>query len=149
MLDSKGNVVKSTETFSDKHGKITEDSFRVPSNAKQGVWKISAKSGSNFDDTEIEIIAVQEEGLLIFVEDSPPIQGVGKALTIRVLGGHQTVNIQIISEEGETIEKLAFPASKEGKIIQPWIIPSETEPGNYTFKAKDAVNSAETTHTIK
>ena len=149
MLDSIGNIVKTTETFSDKHGKITEDSFRVPSNAKQGLWKINAKSGSNFDDVEIEIIAVQEEGLLIFVEDAPPIQGVGKALTIRVLGGHQTVNIQIISEEDKIIENLSFPASKEGKIIQPWIIPSGTEPGTYTFKAKDAVNSAETTHTIK
>ena len=149
MLDSNGNVVKTTEAFSDKHGKITEDSFRVPSNAKQGLWQISAKSGSNFDTSEFEIIAIQEEGLLIFVEDSPPIHGVGKALTIRVLGAHQTVNIQIISEEGVKIEELSFPASKEGKIIQPWIIPPDTEPGTYTFKAKDAENSAETTHTIK
>ena len=59
------------------------------------------------------------------------------------------MNIEIISEEGEVIEELKFPASKEGKIIQPWIIPPDTEPGTYTFKAKDAYNTAETTHSIK
>jgi len=149
MLDANGNAVKTIEAFADKHGKVTEDSFRIPSNAKQGLWKINAKSGSNFATAEIEIVTLKKEGLIILVEDSQSIQGVGKALTIRVLGAQQTVNIQIISDEDEIIEELAFPASKEGKIIQPWIIPPGTEPGTYTFKAKDAYNSAETTHTIK
>jgi len=149
MLDANGNAVKTIEAFADKHGKVTEDSFRIPSNAKQGLWKINAKSGSNFATAEIEIITLKKEGLIILVEDSQSIQGVGKALTIRVLGAQQTVNIQIISDEDEIIEELAFPASKEGKIIQPWIIPPGTEPGTYTFKAKDAYNSAETTHAIK
>lgn len=149
MLDANGNAVKTIEAFADKHGKVTEDSFRIPSNAKQGLWKINAKSGSNFATAEIEIVTLKKEGLIILVEDSQSIQGVGKALTIRVLGAQQTVNIQIISDEDEIIEELAFPASKEGKIIQPWIIPPGTEPGTYTFKAKDAYNSAETTHAIK
>ena len=149
MLDANGNAVKTIEAFADKHGKVTEDSFRIPSNANQGLWKINAKSGSNFATAEIEIVTLKKEGLIILVEDSQAIQGVGKALTIRVLGAQQTVNIQIISDEDEIIEELAFPASKEGKIIQPWIVPPGTEPGTYTFKAKDAYNSAETTHSIK
>ena len=149
MTDANGNTVKTIESFADKHGKITEDAFRIPTNAKQGLWKINAKSGSNFATSEIEILTVKKEGLIILVEDSQAIQGVGKALTIRVLGAQQTVNIQIVSDEDKIIEELAFPASKEGKIIQPWIIPPGTEPGTYTFIAKDAYNSAETTHTIK
>lgn len=149
MIDANGNTVKEIESFADKNGKITEDAFRIPTGAKQGLWKINAKSGSNFANAEIEIVTIKKEGLLITVENSPVIQGVGKALTIRVLGGQQTVYIEIISSEGDTIEKLAFPASKDGKIIQPWIIPPGTEPGTYTFKAKDAFNSAETTFIIK
>ena len=149
MTDGKGNIVKEIDAFADKNGKITEDSFRIPSGAKQALWKITATSGSNFATTEIEIVTVKKEGLLVSVEKSPPIQGVGQALIIKVLGGQQTVNIEIISDEGKVIEELSFPASKDGKIIQPWIVPPDTEPGTYTFKAKDAYNSAETTFEIK
>ncbi len=149
LIDSNGNAVKTIEAFADKNGKITEDTFRIPSGAKQGLWQISAKSGSNFANAEIEIVTVKKEGLLITVEESPQVPGLGKTITIRVLGAQQTVTIEIISEEGDEIEQLKFPASKEGKIIQPWIIPEGTEPGKYTFKAKDAYNTAETTFTIK
>jgi hypothetical protein len=47
------------------------------------------------------------------------------------------------------IEKLSFPASDQGKIIQPWIIPPGIEPGTYTFKVKDAFSTAETTYEVK
>lgn len=149
MNDDKGNTIKTIESFADKNGKITEDSFRIPSGAKQGLWKITAKSGSNFSTTEIEITTLKVEGLMIIVEQGERIPTLGKSLSIRVLGASQTVSIDIVNEEGEVIEELKFPASKEGKIIQPWIIPPGTEPGTYTFKAKDAYNKAETTFTIE
>ena len=149
LIDPNENEVKVKETFSDKNGKITEDSFRIPSEAIPGMWKINAKSGSNFDIIEIEVTSITTEGMVISVEDADPIPGVGKIVTIRVLGAKQVVAIEIISEEGEIIEELSFPASDEGKLIQPWIIPSGTEPGTYTFKAKDAFNTAETTYDVK
>jgi len=65
------------------------------------------------------------------------------------LGHHKTVEIEIIAEDGEIIEELSFPASGDGEINQPWIVPKETEPGTYTIKASDAVNSAETTFEIQ
>ena len=60
-----------------------------------------------------------------------------------------TVVIEIIAEDGEIIEELSFPASNEGEINQPWIIPRETEPGTYTIKVADAFNDAETTFEIQ
>ena len=145
LTDPDENEVKVKETFSDKNGKITENSFRIPSEAKSGMWKINAKSGSNFDVVEIEVTTLTIEGLVITVQDGELIPGVGKTITIKVLGAEQLVTIEIVSEEGEIIEELSFPASDEGRVIQPWIIPPETEPGTYTFKAADAFNTAETT----
>ncbi|MGA0297389.1 MAG: biofilm-associated protein, partial [Nitrosopumilaceae archaeon] len=121
----------------------------VPSEANPGTWKIKAKSGSNFDVVEFEVTALKTDGMVITVEDAQQIPGYGKTVTIRVIGAEQLVTIEIISDEGDIVEKLSFPASDQGKIIQPWIIPPGTEPGTYTFKASDAFNSAETTYNVK
>jgi hypothetical protein len=148
LIDPDENEVKTKEVFSDKNGKITEDSFRIPSEATPGMWNIHAKSGANFDIVEIEVTAFEIEGLMISVEDAEKIPGVGKIITIKVLGAEQLVTIEILSDEEKIIETLSFPASDEGKVIQPWVIPPDTEPGIYTFKAKDARNSAETTYEV-
>ncbi|MFB5618975.1 MAG: biofilm-associated protein, partial [Candidatus Nitrosomaritimum aestuariumsis] len=49
LLDHNENEIKEVLTYSDKQGKITDSSFRIPSEAESGTWKINAKSGSNFD----------------------------------------------------------------------------------------------------
>jgi len=148
LIDPDENEVKVKEIFSDKNGKITEGSFRIPSEAKPGMWKINAKSGSNFDVIEIEVTTISIEGMVITVEEGDQIPSIGKTITIKVLGAKQTVNIEIIPEKGDIIE-LSFVASAEGKIIIPWIIPPDIVPGIYTFKATDARNTAETTFELK
>lgn len=149
LINPDGNEVKVENSFSDKQGKITENSFRVPSEAKPGTWTLNAKSGANFDNHEFEVTALKVEGLVISVADAQQIPGVGKTVTIKVQGAEQLVVIEIISDEEDVIEELRFPASDEGNVIQPWIIPPGTEPGVYTFKAKDAFNTAETTYEVK
>jgi len=145
LFDSDGNEVKVKETFSDKNGKISESSFRIPSNAEPGMWKINAKSGSNFDIIEIEVLATLQEGIQVSVGDVETLGVVGKIITIKVIGAQQTVEIEIIAEDGEIIETLSFQASSHGEINQPWIIPKETAPGIYTVRVADAFDSAETT----
>ena len=149
MMNSDGNQIKAKETFSDKNGKISEDSFRIPSDAKSGVWTITAKSGPNFHTIEINILAIVEEGMIVSVTKGQKIAGIGESVNIQVFGAKHTVDIEIVAEDGKVIEKLAFPASSTGEINQPWIIPPNTEPGKYTIKASDAFNSAETTFEIK
>ncbi|MFQ5476280.1 MAG: biofilm-associated protein [Nitrosopumilus sp.] len=143
LIDPDGNEVKVKETFSDKEGKISESSFRIPNDGKTGTWTINVKSGSNFETTEIEVLATLEEGMIISIEDGAEIPGFGKTITIRVTGAQQTVSIEITSEDGEIIGELSFPASAQGEINQPWIIPKDTEPGTYTIKASDAFDTAE------
>jgi len=145
LTDPDGNEVRVKETFSDKNGKISESSFRIPSDAVSGMWTINAKSGSNFDIVEIEVLATLQEGIQVSVRDIETLGVVGKIITIKVTGAQQTVEIEIIAEDGEIIETLSFQASSQGEINQPWIIPKEMEPGIYTVRVVDAVDSAETT----
>ena len=145
LIDHDGNEVKVIETFSDKNGKISESSFRIPSGAVPGMWAINAKSGSNFDIIEIEVLATLQEGIQVSVGEVETLGVVGKIITIKVIGAQQTVEIEIIAQDGEIIENLSFQASSQGEINQPWIIPKETEPGIYTVRVADAFDSAETT----
>jgi len=149
MINPNGDEIKIKETFSDKNGKISEGSFRIPSDAISGTWKINAKSGSNFANAEIQVLAVVQEGMVVQVGEGQEIPGLGKTINIHVFGAKQTVEIKIIAEDGEIIEELSFPASDEGEINQPWIIPRETEPGTYTIKITDAFNDIEATFEIQ
>ncbi|QLH05616.1 biofilm-associated protein [Nitrosopumilus oxyclinae] len=149
LLDPNGKEIKIKETFSNKNGKISESSFRIPSDAIPGIWTINAKSGSNFDNTEIEVLASSIEGLVVTVEDGPNYAAAGKSKTIKVHGGQQTVKIEIFDKNGEKIENLSFPASSQGEINQPWIIPKDAEPGTYSIKVSDAFNFAESTFEIE
>ena len=154
MTDPDGNEIKTKEsivihTVTNKEGaqtgRISEDSFRIPTNGESGIWKIGVKSGSNFDSIEIEVLATIDEGIVISITDGIDIPTLGKTIQIKINGVYQTVEIEIVDINGKVIETLAFVASSQGEINQPWIIPKQTEPGIYTVKVKDAFNSAEKT----
>lgn len=149
LSDPNGAVWKTKEIFSDKKGKIADDSLRLPSAAEPGIWKVNAKSGSNFDNIEIEVITSKEEGLVVSVEPGIEISGYGKSLNIKVINAEQTVEMVILNSDGKIIETLRFPTNTAGEIKQPWFIPKGTVPGTYTIKVTDAHNTAETTFSIK
>ena len=151
LMDPNGKEIKIKETFSDKNGKITEGTFRIPSNAISGSWIINAKSGSNFDNNEIHVTGSIEGKMLISAVEiiDPETSYLGKQIMFEVTGASQTVTIKIIAEDGEIIGELSFPASAQGEINIPWLVPQNTEPGTYTIKASDAFNSAEATFELK
>ncbi len=150
LIDPDGNIWKTKETFSDKKGKIADKELRVPSKAKPGIWTINAQSGSNFDKIEIEVTTSIEEGLVVTVNQGIEIPGFGKSINIKVINAIQTVQIEIISSNGDVIVTLpSFPVSSQGKVERLWIIPEGTVPGTYTIKVKDAQNTTETTFDIK
>ena len=151
LIDPDGNEVKVKETFSDKSGKISESSFRIPSNGESGTWEINIKSGSNFDSAEIEVLGALIDGMQILVKmnDDPILSHLGKTAVIKVFGAQQNVEIKIISSDGKVIETLSFPASSAGEVNQPWIVPKETVPGIYTVNATDAFGTAQTTFDLK
>ena len=149
LIDPEKNEIKSKETFSDKNGKISEGTFRVPTNASPGEWIINAQSGSNFDNAIINVIKQKDSGMTVEVGEGQEIPGYGKTINIHVFGASQTVEIEIVAEDGKIIEELSFPASGNGEINQPWIVPKDTEPGTYTIKVSDALHNAEITFEIQ
>ena len=150
LIDPNGNVWKTKETFSDKVGNIKGGELRIPSKANPGTWVINAKSGSNFDKIEIDVITSIEEGLGVTVKQGIVIPGTGKTISIKVINAIQSVQIEIISPNGNVIGTLpSFPVSSQGKRETTWIIPEDTPPGTYTIKVKDTQNTAQTTFDIK
>ena len=149
LLDPDGNKIKVKEAFSNKNGKISESGFRVPSDANAGVWILNAKSGSNFDNVEIQIMTSIIEGMTVSVESGGNIPGVGDTIVIKVFGAKQNVTIDIISESGEIIGEIEGVITSAGIIDQIWPIPKETEPGIYTIKVETPTDSAETTYELE
>ena len=149
LLDPDGNKIKVKEAFSNKDGKISESGFRVPSDANAGVWILNAKSGSNFDNVEIQIMTSIIEGMTVSVESGGNIPGVGDTIVIKVFGAKQNVTIDIISESGEIIGEIEGVITSAGIIDQIWPIPKETEPGIYTIKVETPTDSAETTYELE
>jgi hypothetical protein len=148
LIDQDGNVWKTKDTFVDKSGKIADDDLRVPSKAKSGIWAINAKSGSNFDNNEIEIVTSISSGLTVTTSQGIEIPGFGKSIEIKVENADQIVQIEITSHSGNIIDTLSFPASGKGEIKQPWFIPKDTVPGIYTIKVKNGQNTAQTTFEV-
>lgn len=148
MLDPDGKEIKVKETFSDKTGKISESAFRIPSNAEPGTWIINAKSGSNFDNTELDVVTSALEGMVVTATKGERYLG-NDTLIIKVFGAKQTAEIEIISDENKVIVVLDGRVTKEDKIEQRWIIPKQTEPGLYTIKVTNPTDSAETTFEIQ
>jgi hypothetical protein len=146
LIDPNDKKVKEIESFTDKEGKISEDGFRIPSEAEPGTWKINAKSGSNYKTIEIEVNASEEEGMVISVgegiKNGPPL---GKYIDIKVINAVHTVEFKILGPDGELVDELSFPANESGEIKLPWAILPDLVPGTYTITAKDGHNNAETT----
>ena len=160
LTDPDGTIWKTKETVitltvTDKEGyvsgKISEESFRIPSDAKSGIWTIKVTSGANFANKEIEVFSTLQEGIQITVEEvnDPITSHLGETIRIKVIEAQQYVEINITAEDGEVIQTLSFVASAQGEFNQLWIIPKDTEPGIYTVNATDAFDSAETTFELK
>ncbi|KAF6243894.1 biofilm-associated protein [Nitrosopumilus sp. b1] len=149
MYDSEGNVIKVKETYTNKDGVLSDSSFRIPSGTPVGKWKIEGRSGSNFDESFINVVTDTEvEGMIVTFEGFDNSPTVGKLVKIRVIGAQQLVTINIINPLGEEVGKLQFPASGKGEIATPWPMPKDSPKGIYTINVKDAYNSASTTFVL-
>lgn len=91
------------------------------------------------------------DSLTVTVTDGPKIPGIGDSITINVMGSvpNQILKIEIIADNNALFETLTFPASSQGIVTQPWIIPKDIDPGTYVIRVDDGVNVAETSFVVK
>ncbi len=153
LLDPDENQIKVKETWATKSedvGKISEDGFRVPTDAVPGTWKIKATSGPNFDYAEFDVVPDTEvQGMTVIIQGIDIIPSVGKIVNIRVLGAEQTVNFEIKSSLGDLVGELEFIASSGGEVNTPWPVPTGTPPGTYTVFVTDPFNNATATFDLE
>ena len=151
LTDPDNNIEKTKETFTNSDGVFSENSFRIPKDAKIGTWSINAKSGPNFDTIEITVIGADEEGMVLFVKDIVP-SAAGKIITFSGHGAvlSQWVTFEIFSDDGEVVvEGLRVLSTGVGEFQITWIVPKDFAPGKYTIKASDIKNEVETTFDLK
>ncbi len=85
----------------------------------------------------------------MLVEKGEKFASIGQTITIKLFGANQSVIIEILADNGEVIYDLETRASSQGEVNLPWIVPKDTEPGIYTVRATDAVDSSEATFEVE
>jgi hypothetical protein len=150
LLDPDGKVVKTKDSFTNKDGIFSIDSFRIPLQSKEGTWTVHVKSGPNFDDVKITVQKSIDEGMTIYVDSVVQSPG-GKIVTLKGYGAavSQLVIITIFSDEDEEVEELTIVSTKVGDFSTIWVADKTIPPGTYTIKAVDSHDEAETTVLLK
>lgn len=137
LKDPDGKSVKSREAYTDKKGIITFDSFRIPSDAKSGVWSIRVESGANYAEPQFTVHQSIAEGLTVFVEKVETIVD-GKLVTIKGFGApvSTSVIITITNPDGKS-EEFTVKSTKEGEYSLLWTSGRQPVTGTYKVVAAD------------
>ena len=120
LLDPNGVVIKSKEMFSggiDTKGKISDDTFRVPTDAILGTWTLKAQSGAtNVGTTEFQVIEAMDSGarILVNVLDSGTLEIRGE--NVPDLGRISLAIYTIDDEELDTFDSLV----QAGVFVESW-----------------------------
>ena len=150
MSDPDGKIIKKKDIFSDKDGKFSEGTFRVPSDAKQGPWLIKAKSGAKFSDAKFTVSGTATKTFTVKTDKTNPYRA-GDLMTITGIGGGktQTVVVKISDSKNNQITELTVSSTKDGSFQTLWPIPQGMEPGKYNIKATVGTETAETTFDLQ
>jgi len=144
LSDPDGNTVKLKEAFTNKDGIFSEDSFRIPLSASDGIWTINVASGPNSAKVDLKIIKELTNGLVVKVDKEQAYHS-GDVVTISGFGATgKTILIDILGLNNATIQQFKVTATGVGEFQTIWPIPVEIEPGTYYVKVKDSQQTAET-----
>jgi len=144
LTDPDSNVVKRKETFTNKQGMFSEDSFRIPLSPKEGIWVVTVASGPNSTPVNLKVIKQVTEGLTVKVDKEQDYH-VGDVVTISGFGATgRTIEIDILGFNNSTIQEFKIVSTEIGEFQTIWSIPIDAEPGTYYVKAKDSKRIAET-----
>ncbi len=136
ITDSSGKVIKRIDTFSDRFGVFKIDNFRIPSDAESGIWKINAKSGGNFKETEFKVTG-DNQGIVI--KTLKTNYNPNELIEINGSGANPSTMVifKILDSEGEKVGELETRSTDTGEFQTYWKIPREFELGEYEITADD------------
>jgi hypothetical protein len=149
MTDPSGNMIRHKEIFTDKNGKFSDSSFRIPAEGAQGMWIIRAESGANYADVKINVATTIDKSFTIITDkttykpkDTVKISGSGG-------GKSQTVVVTIFDSNGIEIMRLNAFSTNEGIFKIDWPTQPDVPLGDYKVSAKTGNSVAETTLSIQ
>ena len=149
FTDPSGAIVRHKEIFTDKNGKFSDSTFRVPADGVQGVWTVRAESGANYANVPINVVSTVDKGFTINTDktaykpkDIIKISGSGG-------GKSQTVAVTISDSSGKKIVDLNTFTTSDGIFKVDWITPTDIPVGEYKISVKTGSNTAEVTFTIQ
>jgi len=149
LRDPEGLIIKEKEIFTNKEGLFSENSFRIPADATEGVWILRVQSGNNFKELKLKIIGDVSEGLIFTSLEVEQYEG-REGLRISGTGAEgATLVIDIFGVEGEKMDTLSIRITKDGDFTTVWFIPKEINPGQYTIQIKDNFNSVNATYVLE
>ena len=131
LLDPNEVVIKSKQMFSggiSTKGKISDDTFRVPTDATLGTWTLKAQSGAtNVGTTEFQVIEAMDSGakILVNVLDSGTLEIRGE--NIPDLG---KINLVISTIDGEPLDNFDSLV-QSGGFVESWKWLDVLKPGTY------------------
>jgi len=147
ITDPAGKIIKKVETFSDRNGTFKIDNFRVPSDGKVGVWKLTAKSGSNFSEVEFE---VSGSDLELIIELDKTSYNTSEIVNISGEGanGGATITLKIFNSDGIKVDELNINAKANGEYSTIWKFPDSSMLGAYEIIADDGLRSTSVKFTL-
>ena len=144
ILDSNGEVIKKVDTFSDQSGVFKIDNFKIPIDGVVGIWKVEAKSGSNFDAINFE---VKGDESIMTVKTDKTVYSLAEVMIIQGTGGSGgMISLNIFDIDGNQIDcstcELAIPGTTDGEFQVTWIVPTDMISGEYEIRADDGIKNA-------
>ena len=142
-----GKVIKKIETFSDKFGVFKVDNFRIPIDGEVGIWKVIAKSGGNFNESEFKVLGASL-GLTIKLDKES--YNSNEIVTINGSGTQSgsTVTLKIFNDSGEKIDELNINAKSDGGYSTIWLFPDNSIPGKYEIIVDDGLRNTSIQFTL-
>ena len=134
-------MIKRIDTFSDRFGVFKIDNFRIPSDAESGIWKINAKSGGNFKETEFKVTG-DNQGIVI--KTLKTNYNPNELIEINGSGANPSTMVifKILDSEGEKVGELETRSTDTGEFQTYWKIPREFELGEYEITADDGITNS-------
>jgi hypothetical protein len=151
LVNPQGVEVKKLDVPSKNDGTFTVDSFKIPSNAMIGEWKIKANSGSNSDTAIVNVISSNDKTITITIDDGINIPGFGKNIKMGITTTQKTsVTIDVLDQNENIIgDSTSCTPTTDFKCEVLWTIPKDTIPGIYTVRVNDSIVIEQKTFEIK
>ena len=151
LVNPQGIEIKKLDVPSKNDGTFTVNSFKIPSNAMIGEWKIKASSGANIDTSKFNVISSDGKTVTITVEDGINIPGFGQNIKIGITTTQKTsVTVNILDQNRNSIgDSTSCTPTADFKCEVLWTIPKDTVPGTYTIRVNDSIIIEELAFEIK